>query len=165
MIYFKITGYDKEFFKKKYYIEGRVITLLRNIGRIAIREIKSAIDETETNASTTLRKSFVASVVKTFNKTTLDIYSTAPYADVANSGTRRRKSFPNVEELRRWVKLKHSRYGVFDITDKKEIDRIAYLVGRKMVKKGSKGTRYMDIAMSSINQIIKQEMSLLSRKS
>ena len=72
---------------------------------------------------------------------------------------RRAGTFPPVDVLREWVRRK------LGITDKKEINRVAFLIGRKIKEKGtdiltdrSKGLQ-IELTLEKINSTIFEEMA------
>jgi hypothetical protein len=65
---------------------------------------------------------------------------------------------PPPPAIRRWVKAK------LKITKKKEVNRVAYLVGRKIARKGTKGARFIKPAWRELEQLANRAFDALGRK-
>jgi len=91
-------------------------------------------------------KNSIAHQVLSESGTRAQVFAQVPYAKVVDQG-RRPGKFPPVAPIRRWVELKlHQRSGSIRSN---ELDSVTYLVRRKIARKGTKATHYVDRGMSA----------------
>lgn len=74
-----------------------------------------------------------------------------PHALVMEDG-RRPGTFPPVDAMRRWVFLKRGSLGI----EAKQVNSVAFLIGRSIAKKGIKGRKYFNAALDRTNKELGQ---------
>ncbi len=145
-----------------------LLMLAERLKEELVREVVEVIDEQNRSggklvASGDLRKSIAGDVKQKANEILIEVFPGVRHAIFAHEPTR--PHFPPIEPLAAWVRRKglagrfstQSRRRIGSVAQQADEDRqIAFMIARKMARKGTAGVKFMEIALRQATPRIEQ---------
>ncbi len=149
---------------KTFYDEAE--KLAEKIGLILERETKDVLKQNDKIATADLYKSIREKTRKMLWGYMITVFSNVNYAQYVYDGTK--PHFPPINKIAKWVRIKklsgnysiksHGRLGKKQ--DQYDQDRaLAWLIARKIAKKGTKGIKFFDLALKQGLPMIEQKVA------
>ena len=141
-----------------------LMQLAARIKEELIKEAKAVIDEKDVRATGDLRKAVDGEVTQETDSVIIEIFDSMFYSAYVHQGTK--PHFPPLDPIARWVVRKGLSSGAIKRrgslskqSHEREIRSIAFLIARKIARKGTEGVKFFELALKqaepNINSWIK----------
>lgn len=148
---------------------GEVEKLAKRIALILERETKDVLSKNDKVATADLYKSIRSKVTRLSRAYIIKVFAGVNYAQFVYDDTK--PHFPPVNKIAKWVRIK-GLAGKYSIKTKRRLGgkqskydedtALAWLIARKIARKGTKGLKFFDLALKQGVPIIQKEVLRLN---